>query len=110
MPVAPWLFIPLNPRRFKNQLPKTKYRRQMFTHFHSRLYWHRWHVESAFSQTKRRLGSALRARNEQAQQREGYLRVLTHNLMVLRPSPKRLSTEQALGYNHPREHFAAFAT
>lgn len=87
--------IPLNPRRFKNQLPKTKYRRQMFTHFYNRLYGHRWHVESAFSQTKRRLGSALRARNEHAQQREGYLRVITHNLMVLRPYSKRLSTEQS---------------
>ena len=89
----PSTIIALNPRRFKNPLPKTKYRRQMFTHFYNRLYGRRWRVESAFSQTERRLGSALRARNEQARQREGHLRVLTHDLMVLRPSPKRLSTE-----------------
>ena len=81
--------IPLNPRRFKGQLPKTKYRRQMFTRFHNRLYGHRWHVESAISQTKRRLGSALRARGEQAQQRECHLRALTHNLMILKPLPTK---------------------
>ncbi|MCI0755760.1 transposase, partial [Teichococcus vastitatis] len=48
-------------------------------------YYHqRWHIESGFSQHKRRLGSALRARGHQAQQRELILRVLTHNLMILR--------------------------
>jgi len=80
--------IPLNPRRFRRQLPKTKYRRQLFVRFPNRLYGRRWHVESAISQNKRILGSALRARNESAQHRECYLRVLTHNLMRLRSFQK----------------------
>jgi transposase len=75
--------IPLNPRRGSNPLPKTKYRRQMKTRFPKRIYGQRWHVESAFSQTKRILGQALRARRPHAQEREVLLRVLTHNLMIL---------------------------
>ena len=87
--------IPLNPRRFKGAPPKTKYRLQMHTRFLNRVYGHRWHVESLISQTKRRLGSALRARNDQAQQRECYLRVVTHDLMVIKPCVNKVSTEQS---------------
>ena len=43
----------------------------------------RWQVESAFSRHKRLLGPALRGRSEAARERECYLRVLTHNLMLL---------------------------
>jgi Transposase DDE domain len=43
----------------------------------------RWQIESAFSQHKRVLGSSLRARRPGAREREVYLRVLTHNLMLL---------------------------
>ena len=43
----------------------------------------RWQVESAFSRHKRLLGAALRSRSEAARERECYLRVLTHNLMLL---------------------------
>ena len=96
--------IPLNPRRFRGQRPKTKYRRQMFDRFFNRTYGRRWHVESLISQTKRRLGSALYARDDQAQKREGYLRVITHNLMVLRPCPKKVSTEQAERRISPSAH------
>jgi hypothetical protein len=39
-----------------------------------------------FSRHKRRLGSALTARRPRAQRRETLLRVLTHNLMILRPA------------------------
>ncbi|MGI4798292.1 MAG: transposase [Janthinobacterium lividum] len=46
-------------------------------------YQQRWHVESAFSQHKRRLGSALTARGNNAQQHELVLRILTHNLALL---------------------------
>ncbi|MFZ6765167.1 transposase [Pseudoroseomonas sp. WGS1072] len=57
---------------------------------HPRLLYHqRWHIESGLSQHKRRLGSALRARGHQAQRRELILRVLTHNLMILRSRPGR---------------------
>ena len=74
----------INRRRGGRKWPTTRYRRQMKRHFHKRIYGQRWQVESAFSQHKRRLGSALRARTEQAKQRECFLRVLTHNLMLIR--------------------------
>ncbi|MFC7538228.1 transposase [Siccirubricoccus deserti] len=56
----------------------------MRRHFPRALYHQRWHAESGFSQHKRRLGSALSARSGAAQAREIILRVLTHNLMLLR--------------------------
>ena len=56
----------------------------MRQHFPRALYHQRWHAESGFSQHKRRLGSALTARSSAAQAREIVLRVLTHNLMLLR--------------------------
>jgi len=85
--------IPLNPRRSADKWPTTKYRRQMKRCFHNRLYKNRWQVESAISRNKRLLSSALRARTEAAKDRECHLRVLTHNLMILRLSLKRFSTK-----------------
>jgi transposase len=63
--------------------PKTPYRRAMRHRFLKTLYNQRWHVDSGFSQHKRRLGSALTARGDASQARELVLRVLTHNLMLL---------------------------
>ena len=83
--------IPLNRRGRGRKWPKTKYRRQMVRRFrkkpkgsrHRRVYGQRWQAESAFSRHKRRLGSALGARSDASREREGHLRVLTHNLMLL---------------------------
>jgi transposase len=75
--------IPLNRRNSGRKWPKTRYRRQMKKRFHKRKYGQRWQAESAFSRHKRRLGSALRGRSDTARQRECYLRVLTHNIMLL---------------------------
>jgi hypothetical protein len=83
--------IPLNPRGQGRKWPKTKYRRQMVKRFrkkpkgsrHRRVYGQRWQAESAFSRHKRRLGSSLGGRSDAARERECYLRVLTHNLMLL---------------------------
>lgn len=83
--------IPLNRRGQGRKWPKTKYRRQMVQRFrkkprgsrHKRVYSQRWQAESAFSRHKRRLGSALGARSDASRTRECYLRVLTHNLMLL---------------------------
>jgi len=83
--------IPLNRRNRGRKWPKTRYRRQMQRRFrkkprgsrHKRVYGQRWQVESAFSRHKRLLGSALRGRSEESRERECYLRVLTHNLMLL---------------------------
>jgi hypothetical protein len=76
--------IALNPRNTGRRWPKTPYRRAMRRRFPRALYHQRWHAESGFSQHKRRLGSALTARSTAAQARELALRVLAHNLMLLR--------------------------
>ncbi|MFC7538971.1 transposase [Siccirubricoccus deserti] len=76
--------IALNSRNAGRRWPKTPHRRAMRRHFPRALYHQRWHAESGFSQHKRRLGSALSARSGAAQAREIILRVLTHNLMLLR--------------------------
>ena len=78
--------IALNPRNTGGRPPKTPYRRAAWESFPAKTYHQRWHVESAFSQHKRRLGSALTARSNKAQQCELVLRVLTHNLMLLTKS------------------------
>jgi hypothetical protein len=83
--------IPLNRRNRGRKWPETRYRRQMVRRFrkkprgsrHKRVYGQRWQAESAFSRHKRLLGSALRGKSDASRERECYLRVLTHNLMLL---------------------------
>jgi hypothetical protein len=83
--------IPLNRRNRGRKWPKTRYRRQMKKRFrkkprgsrHKRVYGQRWQAESAFSRHKRLLDSALRGKSDASRERECYLRVLTHNLMLL---------------------------
>jgi transposase len=82
--------IPINPRGH-GCVPGGKYRRQMAWHFrprqpgnrHRRVDGQRSQAESAFSRHKRRLGSAVAGRSEDSRKRECYLRVLTHNIMLL---------------------------
>jgi Transposase DDE domain len=91
-----------NPRSSGKKWPASKYRRQMKRRFQRRVYGQRWQIESSISRHKRRLGPALRARapgpprlrarRDSAQRRECLLRVLTHNLMILR-AIQRISTE-----------------
>lgn len=76
--------IALNKRGTGRKWPKSKYRRQMKHRKNRDGYGQRWQVESAISRNKRLLGSALRSRSNEAQARECLLRVLTHNLMILR--------------------------
>jgi transposase len=75
--------IPLNKRRSR-KWPKSKYRRQMKTQFDKEQFNQRWQIESAYSRNKRLLGSSLRGRTEHSRERECLLRILTHNLMILR--------------------------
>ena len=75
--------IALNSRGF-TRVPRTPYRAEMSRDFDKETYNHRWQVESVFSRHKRLLGSALRNRTELSRQRECLLRVLTHNLMIIR--------------------------
>jgi len=74
--------IPLQTRGSR-KWPTSRYRREMKKRFAQRAFGQRWQVESAFSRHKRRLGSFLRARSQAAKERECYMRVLTHNLMIL---------------------------
>jgi hypothetical protein len=82
--------IPINPRGHDGE-PGGKYRSQMPRHFrprnegnrHKRVFGQRWQAESAFSRHKRRLGSAVAGRSDESRKRECFLRVLTHNLMLL---------------------------
>ena len=76
--------IALNKRCTGRKWPKTKYRRQMKKRFHCRKYNQRWQVESAISRHKRLLGPELHARTTDSQERECYVRVMTHDLMILR--------------------------
>jgi hypothetical protein len=75
--------IALNPRNAGERPPNTPYRRALHHDFPVSLCHQQWHVESAFSQHKRRVGSALTACRAQAQQREMILHVLTHNVALL---------------------------
>ena len=75
--------IPVNDRHRKTGQTTGRYRREMKKSFPKRNYRQRWQVESVVSRMKRRLGNALRARDEQARAAESLFRVLTYNLMIL---------------------------
>jgi hypothetical protein len=73
----------LNRRNSGDRPPKTPCRRALHEAFPTDLYGQRRQVESAFSLHKRRLGSALTARNDPSQARETLLRVITHNAAII---------------------------
>lgn len=75
--------IALNPRATGRRWPKARYRRMMKRRFPKVKYRQRAQAESGFSRHKRRLGSALTARQHDSQLREMRLRVIAHNLMIL---------------------------
>jgi hypothetical protein len=74
--------IKLN-RRGTRRWPKGKYRRQLYRHFPKIKYRKRVQAESVISRFKRRLTSSLRGRSRRTQEVELYLRVLTHDLLLL---------------------------
>ena len=76
--------IPINRRNHRRKWPKTRYRRQMRKRFFKRVYRQRAHVESIISRHKRLLGATLRARTWRTQKQECLVRILTHNVMILR--------------------------
>jgi len=65
------------------KLPSGRWRRWMATRFNKKKYGQRWQIETVNSMLKRLLDSALRARHYWSQWREIFLRVLTHNVMIL---------------------------
>ena len=56
-------------------------------------YTKRWQAETVNSMIKRNLGSALRGRTRQSRERDMLLKVLTHNVMIIRRQ-QRVETEQ----------------
>ena len=76
--------IPPTQGRPTSKLSTGRWRRVMATRFNDEKYGQRWQIETVNSMIKRMLGSALRARNYWSQHREIVLRVLTHNVMILR--------------------------
>jgi hypothetical protein len=60
------------------------WRQRMRTRFDHDKYRRRWQAETVHSMNNRTLGPALRARTYWSQSREMNLRVLTHNIMILR--------------------------
>jgi Transposase DDE domain len=77
------LIPPTRGRPTKKQ-PSGHWRRVMATRFDKQKYGQRWQVETVNSMIKRLQDSALRARKYWSQHREIVLRVLTHNIMILR--------------------------
>ena len=65
-------------------LPTDKYRRLMKTRFNTKAYRKRPQVETVFSMLKRNLGPALRGRSHWSRCRDMLLRVVTHNITLIR--------------------------
>jgi hypothetical protein len=78
--------------------PNGRWRRHMYHRFRRRAdhrsYGQRWQVETVNSMMKRNLGSALRGRSESAQHIDLRLKVLTHNVMILKRR-QRVETEHS---------------
>ena len=60
------------------------WRNRMRTRFNHHCYGQRWQAETVHSMIKRTMDSALRARTYHSQSREIILRILTHNILILR--------------------------
>jgi len=76
--------IPPQHGRPTDKLPVSYYRRRMARCFDLPQYRQRSQVETVFSMLKRRLGSAVNAYHAWSQRRDLLLKVLTHNIMILR--------------------------
>jgi len=78
--------IPATQGRPTDKPPVGRWRRVMKQRFarYKPAYGQRWQVETVNSMIKRRLGSALRARQYRTQCREIILRAITHNVMIVR--------------------------
>ena len=75
-----------------------RYRIEMRERFPREEYAQRAQVETVFSMLKRNLGSALRARKRFTIDREAVLRLITHNLMVLKRRRGMFSMEPDSSY------------
>ena len=68
--------------------PSGRFRKQMWHYFQRppdrRRYGQRWQAETVFSMIKRRLGETLAARQHPRQDHAMMLKVITHNIMIIR--------------------------
>jgi hypothetical protein len=92
--------------------PPTRWRRHMKRLLRTRRsrrrcrYTQRWQVETVVSMVKRNLGSSLAGKTANSRKRDMLLKVLTHDVMIIRHQ-RRVETEQdVLGF--PRKIFSDF--
>ena len=76
--------IPPKHGRPSSKPPCGRWRRLMYKRFDREKYGQRWQIETVNSMIKRLQSSALRAHEYWSQQREIVLRILTHNVMIIR--------------------------
>jgi hypothetical protein len=74
--------IPPTKGRKTENLPVSRYRREMASDFDRQNYRQRWQVETVMSMIKRCLGYTIRARQESSQRTEMLLMATTFNIMV----------------------------
>ena len=79
--------IPAAIGRPTTRAPTAYFRRWMWSHLHQTRYGQRWQAETVISMIKRRTGSALAAHGHWRQHRAAMLKVLTHNIMILKSLP-----------------------
>lgn len=79
----PRTLINLN-RRGNGPTIHGRYRREMARRFDRHVYGQRWQAESAISMHKRRFDPALRSRFERTQNQEALLRILAHDIAIVR--------------------------
>lgn len=76
--------IPPKIGRPTTRAPSGRFRALMRRSFPKKLYGQRWQAETVFSMIKRRQGDAVNALSHHAQARALTLKVLTHNIMILK--------------------------
>ena len=76
--------IPATSGRPTTRPPTGTYRRRMARRFPNKTYGQRRQIESAFSQDKRRFSSSVAGRDTTARSRQLHLRLLVHNLALIR--------------------------
>lgn len=79
--------IPPNAGRPTLAPPTGRYRYAMAKSFPHKRYGPRWHIETTYSQDKRRFGSQVAATSVLTQKRELLLRALVHNIALVLSCP-----------------------
>ena len=81
--------------------PTGDWRRRLAQRFPRRRYGQRWHIESCFSQDKRRFGSSIEGRDYGARCRKLYLRLVVHNLALILRRFAGLLLQRLQSLHHP---------